>query len=466
MSDKENGTPTYIDYPFDRFLKLRIEFLILTQNDLKARIMRIIERCIENERDGYYRAEANKPSNKNKEIVVPDGIFATISHKFFMDELYGTVQSETTVRDALAELAEDDHLIIRRPGKGGPYDAPYYTLNKPFIEHLFKLFPDDLKQINMLSVMKQPRKSKENTEVQFLDPLTQKIRGAIFGPLEVQFLDPYSPIIVPLSRSGGVQLLDPIRYTDTSEDSYKNTNSVSNDNASFSSDIQAAFEQMQKEIASLKAQNAELSTKVQQPSTRNTQASTVPVGGNAESKQPVSHSQPTTNTPPASDGKSNNKRTKKDASQDLTLQGSHIIELYEAFKKRKITRNPANVKAANGLGDVVANDTDLNEVLTVIANDKYLKEKDVRVDLDFVYRKYDGFFDVVVRLREKAARGQNNSNNNQAPVSLADKQAEFSKHAKDQERLQQEMERRRAAIAERERKQAEKAAALALAGAR
>ena len=118
MSEQESKLSNYIDYPYDRFLKLRIEFLILTQSDLKARIMRLIERCVENERSNIYRNACNRPSNKNKKVEVPDGVFAAISHKFFMDEMWGTVQSETTVRDALKEL-ESDHLIIRRPGGSG-----------------------------------------------------------------------------------------------------------------------------------------------------------------------------------------------------------------------------------------------------------------------------------------------------------------------------------------------------------
>jgi len=166
-----------------------------------------------------------------------------------------------------------------------------------------------------------------------------------------------------------------------------------------------------------------LSTQTQQLPTSNTQdnASAVPVGGNSDKptntqadKQPSSYSHPATkNESPAIPvlSKETNKRPKKDATQDLTLQGSHIIEVYEAFKKRKITRNAGNVKAANGLGDVVESDQDLNEVLTLMANDKFLKDHSVRIDLDFVYRKYDGFLDRVDKLREQAKKRTSGNNN-------------------------------------------------------
>lgn len=214
MSEQESKIPNYLDYPYDRFLKIRIEFLILTQNDLKARIMRLIERCVENERQTLYRHEKARPSNKGK-VVLPDGIFAAISHKFFMEELWGTVQSETTLRDALAEL-ERDHLVIRRPGGTGPYDPPLYTLNKPLIAHLFTLLPP-LDEIDMVSLMKQPRKSKKDGGTK-IDPLAQKIRDAIIAPPDPQLLDPYASIIGPLSRSRGVQKLYPKRDTEKLEE--------------------------------------------------------------------------------------------------------------------------------------------------------------------------------------------------------------------------------------------------------
>jgi hypothetical protein len=231
MSEQESKATNYIDYPYDRFLKIRIEFLILTQNDLKARIMRLVERCVEIERETYYRAECNKPCNKNKHVEVPDGIFAEISHKFFMDEMWGTVQSETTLRDALKEL-ENDHLIIRRPGGSGPYDPPLYTLNKPLIDHLFTLLPP-LKEIDMISLMKQPRKKKkEDGTIEtgpIIDPLAKLIRGAIIGPLDPQLLDPYTSIIAPLSSTRGVQKLYPIRYKENFEEKREETTTVSDD---------------------------------------------------------------------------------------------------------------------------------------------------------------------------------------------------------------------------------------------
>lgn len=248
MSDKENSTPAYIEYPYDRFLKLRIEFLIITQNDLQARIMRIIERCVENERDNYYRSH----TNKNEKSSVPDNIFAEISHKFFMDELYGTVQSETTLRDAIDDLVENKHVVLRHPGNGGPYDAPFYALNKPLIAHLFTLFPS-FEYLNMREIMKQPRKSKDE-EVQKLHPLTQQIRGSIIAPPDPQLLHPYSSIIAPLPRSRGVQKLHPKRYRETKEE--KREDSITSSHGS--DDTQPSLSEVLEQLRAIQQENARL----------------------------------------------------------------------------------------------------------------------------------------------------------------------------------------------------------------
>jgi hypothetical protein len=89
----------------------------------------------------------------------------------------------------------------------------------------------------------------------------------------------------------------------------------------------------------------------------------------------------------------------------LTPQGEHILALYDEFKGRKVARTASTVKAANDLGETVMRDEDFRDVLKAIANDEFIKRKQVRTDLDFVYRKYDGFLDRVERARGKRIPG-------------------------------------------------------------
>lgn len=104
----------------------------------------------------------------------------------------------------------------------------------------------------------------------------------------------------------------------------------------------------------------------------------------------------------------------------LTPSGEHIIDLFEKYKKRKATRSESTIQAANGLSEVVEQDQDLLDVLKEIDQDDFINKRSVRTDLDFVYRKYDGFFDVVCRKRSLPAKNvsglSNKSTTNQQNI--------------------------------------------------
>jgi hypothetical protein len=121
----------------------------------------------------------------------------------------------------------------------------------------------------------------------------------------------------------------------------------------------------------------------------------------------------------------------------LTLQGEHILDLYDEFKGRKAIRNEATLLAANGLGEVVSGDADFQDVLKAIAYDPFLKQKQVRTDLDFVYRKYDGFLDIVEQARGRQPPGACGDKTDYNEVAgMTDEQRAAYKHTQ-QEKLQQ-----------------------------
>jgi hypothetical protein len=95
-------------------------------------------------------------------------------------------------------------------------------------------------------------------------------------------------------------------------------------------------------------------------------------------------------------------RQARKAATALTLEGQHILDLYQTFKGRKVVESDATIKAANALGAVVGQDDDFLAVLAAIQADTFLNERGVRTDLDFVSRKYDGYLDAVERQRRKA----------------------------------------------------------------
>src|SRR6266571_4641210 len=87
----------------------------------------------------------------------------------------------------------------------------------------------------------------------------------------------------------------------------------------------------------------------------------------------------------------------------LSLQGQHILDEYQKFKGRKSTPGKATIEAANGLVGLVASDEEFTSVLTEIRDNKYLNDNNIASDLDFVYRKYERYRDIV---EQKQARTQ------------------------------------------------------------
>jgi len=227
MSEKEINLPDYINFAYNRFLMTRVEYLIFTQSEQESKVLRIIEWCIDNERARLYiKAKAKTPPGE--EVKIPDIVWVPISHNFFMSQLQGTIQSETTLKDTLISL-EKKYLIFEREGGKGPYDPNLFTINKHRMADLTTLLPPTLDQLDMIAIMKQERHVKKVREGQKLtpskiDPLVVKIREAIIAPLDPQLLPLYSPIIDPLSRSRGGQLLPPKRYIDTTKDDSKESN--------------------------------------------------------------------------------------------------------------------------------------------------------------------------------------------------------------------------------------------------
>lgn len=132
--------------------------------------------------------------------------------------------------------------------------------------------------------------------------------------------------------------------------------------------------------------------------------------------------------PPKETGKGKGRRgtTNKEA-VPITLQGQRIIELYGSHKGRKVTPTEATIKAANELGNTVASDEDLKEVLEAIDNDPFLKKNKVRTDLDFVFRKYDGFLDQVLKERKKRVSGAPTTDYNKVAGMTDEERAEYKR---------------------------------------
>ncbi len=133
------------------------------------------------------------------------------------------------------------------------------------------------------------------------------------------------------------------------------------------------------------------------------------------------------------------KRTTPKSEVVLTLHGQHIIELYQVFKGRKVMLTEDTVTAANHLGEFVGRDEDFSEVLKAIAADDFLRQKKVRWDLDYVYRHYDEFFDIVERNRGKQPPGvtgdEMKTDYNEVMGMTDEQRAEYARRQREKQRF-------------------------------
>lgn len=161
---------------------------------------------------------------------------------------------------------------------------------------------------------------------------------------------------------------------------------------------------------------------------------------NASPQETLPPEKPVVASPPSKEtGKGKGRGRGRTTNQEeipLTLQGQHIIDLYGSYKGRKVTRTEETIKAANNLGDTVASDEDFLEVLKAIDNDKFLKERKVRTDLDFVFRKYDGFLDTVMKDRKGRASGAPTTDYNEV-AGMTDEQRAAYKRQQEEKREKQ-----------------------------
>src|SRR6266567_333148 len=88
----------------------------------------------------------------------------------------------------------------------------------------------------------------------------------------------------------------------------------------------------------------------------------------------------------------------------LSLQGQHILDEYQKFKGRKSTPGKATIEAANALVGLVASDEEFTSVLTEMRDNEFLNKQNVARDLDFVYRKYERYRDIVEQKQTKKSQ--------------------------------------------------------------
>ncbi len=153
MSDIE-----IMEFPYGAFLKVRLEFVLLRDNELEAKIMRIIEGWMIDQKKAWMNACAQAASDGKPEPPEPD-YYITLSYAQIIAQLYmfnssrkgegkEVVEgkensiSRRTVSKAMQALTDDKVVFTRpNPNQTKEYDAAQYKLNCPLVQEQMKLLP-------------------------------------------------------------------------------------------------------------------------------------------------------------------------------------------------------------------------------------------------------------------------------------------------------------------------------------
>ncbi len=138
-NQREDKINRLLDFPYDAFLMVRLEYVQILRSELQAKLLRIIEKYVEQERKNIYQKMLNGAGTAQQEMVeIPKDLWVPISYRLFMNDLFGTVKSENTIKAALADMAHK-HIIFHRFEPKKKYDAPEYKINVTLLQDLLHM---------------------------------------------------------------------------------------------------------------------------------------------------------------------------------------------------------------------------------------------------------------------------------------------------------------------------------------
>lgn len=125
-----------LNLPYGSYLMVRLDYVIICGNELEAKILRIIEMYMEDERRILYKELLNDPKNAiepEATVEVTKDVWAAISHRLFKNDLYDQDMSENTLRRALKSLVKKRFIRVR-DDRTKRYEAPKYQINTDVVQ--------------------------------------------------------------------------------------------------------------------------------------------------------------------------------------------------------------------------------------------------------------------------------------------------------------------------------------------
>ena len=131
----------FLKMPYGKMLWLRLEFMMLCDDEIEALIMRVVEYEIEGTRQ-YWLRKAQDCVNQGKTTPEePEHWWIPLSYKQFMIRLYGVVKNKKTVIEKLNKLT-GKQFLLRRDDPENKYGTPQYTINKDLVQEKLNGLPD------------------------------------------------------------------------------------------------------------------------------------------------------------------------------------------------------------------------------------------------------------------------------------------------------------------------------------
>lgn len=370
-----------LKFPIGSYLMVRLDYMLICGDELEAKILRIIEMYMEDERRAIYRDTLNNPQNAadpNVEVDVTRDVWAAISHRLFKNDLYDQDMSENTLKRAIKSLKKKNFIRVRDKDLKR-YEAPKYQINTEVVQeqlHLLgKLGKTEYQKLMVSKIDGIKNSSHQNMTLsggQNLIPSSDSMGSKFDGnSRKVTLVESREESILPDCESAStVGALAP----SLSESSLLGNESLE--------EISTPTEVPPQEIPAPPTQEAPSEPEPPQQQTL---------------MAPTSQQSAKVETP--AQGSRGRRRS---GIPQLTLAGQHIIDLFDASKpvKRKTMLNADNINRANRISAVVDNDDDFTRAVQRMRDDPFLKANNIAIDFDFVDRKIEKFLTIVDQERE------------------------------------------------------------------
>jgi hypothetical protein len=190
-----SNTDAIMNYPYGQFLMIRLDFVLLRDDELQARILRIIESKMLEQKKQWQDEVVKAIENKETPPPEPEHYWVSLSYAQFIARLYkfNTAKSpegkhntigKGTLRKAIQALIEDHYLLIQ-PQPGNEFDSAQYTINTSLVEkHMWERLPKEpWKYLGYNGNVEVPPVTKNVTPPQLqnltLPPVTKNVTGDI-----------------------------------------------------------------------------------------------------------------------------------------------------------------------------------------------------------------------------------------------------------------------------------------------